>query len=120
MPRKATPARSIGPDWFLAEWMQAKNIRTQAELGQLTGWGKARCHEVYHGKTEYYRVIVNEVARALELEPWMLFMPPADAYAVIHHRNEIKAEALRLVAEERRDFIPAELPAERLRMRKLN
>lgn len=114
MARKATPARTIGPDWYLAEWMAAKGIRTQAELGRLTGWGKARCNEVFHGKTEYYRAIVNEVAAALHIHPWELLMHPAEANAI----KSMRESALRIAADERATFTPAEEPAERLAPRR--
>ena len=110
MPRKATPARLIGPDWYLAEWMTAKGVTTQAQLGRLTGWGKARCNEVFHGKTEYYRAIVNEVARALRIHPWELLMHPAEANAI----KAMRDSALQIAADERSTFTPAPEQTDRL------
>ena len=105
MPRKATPARSIGPDWFLAEWMASKNI-TQAELGRRCGWSKATTNDIYHGKTEYYRAILNQVATALEVFPWELLMPPAEANRIKRWRAAFEQEAVLRVAEEAATYHP--------------
>lgn len=106
MPKKRTETRTIGPDWFLQEWMASKNM-TQAELGRRTGWGKATANDIYHGKTEYYRAIVNEAARALEIETWELLMSPAQANRIKRWRAAFEAEQLLIAAEDRAGFSPA-------------
>lgn len=82
MARKANRARfEMRPDWYLVEWMRSKNM-TQAALGKATGWSKATVNDIYHGKTKYYRDILNECARALQINPYELLMPPELANAI--------------------------------------
>lgn len=82
MPRKAASPRAAAThDWYLQEWMRSLHV-TQAGLGKLTGWSKATVNDIYHGKTSYYRDIVNEIAKALHLQPYELFMPPDLAHAI--------------------------------------
>lgn len=111
MPRKASPPRAIGPDWFLSEWMAAKQV-SQADLVRLTGWSKATVNDIFHGRTEYYRAILNQVAAALSVQPWELLMHPAEANAILSMRDS----AIRIAAEQRAPFTPAPVdqPAERL------
>jgi transcriptional regulator with XRE-family HTH domain len=114
MARKTEPSQSIGPDWFLVEWMQSTKM-TQAELSRRTGWPKATANEIYHGKTSYYRQILNEAASALNVQPYELLMPPEEAYHVRRLRTVVEEEhRLRAVADQRAQFKPEEPPAERL------
>jgi hypothetical protein len=98
MPRKVPPARVPGPDWFLQEWMSTLGI-SQADLSRLTGWGKATTHDIYHGRTSFYRDIINTVARALNLEPFELLIPPERAMAF----RQVDS-AIRLAAETRTSY----------------
>ena len=113
MPRKATPVRQIGPDWYLPEWMASLRV-TQAELARRCGWSKATANDVYHGKTEYYRVIVNQVAAALEIHPWELLMHPAEAARIKRWRAAFETESLLRVAEEQASYTAPPEPADRL------
>ena len=61
--------------------MRSKRM-TQAALGKATGWSKATVNDIYHGKTSYYRDILNEAAKALQVEPYELLMPPELANAL--------------------------------------
>lgn len=101
MPRKALAPRPTGPDWFLKPWMETLGV-TQAELARRTGWSKPTTNDIFHGKTGYYRQIVNEAARALGLHPFELLMPPAEAMAI----RRVRESALRIAAEARIDFLP--------------
>ncbi len=103
MARKATPPREIGPDWFLHEWMKSKEMK-QAELAKRTGWSKATVNDIYHGRTEYYRAILNKVAGALEIYPWELLMSPAEANRIKRWRAAFENEQQVRAAEERREF----------------
>src|SRR3546814_3422518 len=76
MARKRENVTVVGPDWFLVDWMRSLHV-TQAKLGRETGWSKATVNDIFHGKTSYYRQIVNEAARALNIAPWELLMHPA-------------------------------------------
>lgn len=110
MPRKATPPRTVGPDWFLPEWMAAKRLK-QADLVRLTGWSKATVNDIVHGRTEYYRAVVNQVAAALQVHPWELLMSPAEANAILAMRES----AIRIAAESRAEWTGAPDPDEPLR-----
>lgn len=63
-------------------------------------------NEIYHGETEYYRAIVNEIARALEIYPCELLMPPAEAHRIKRWRAAFEAESLLHAAEERGEYKP--------------
>lgn len=117
MAKKSTPPRAVGPDWFLAEWMATKQV-TQAELGRRCGWSKATVNDIYHGKTEYYRVIVNQVAAALQLHPWELLMPPAEANRIKRWRAAFEQEAQLRAAEDPVPFTPSPAQQDRLLPRK--
>jgi transcriptional regulator with XRE-family HTH domain len=82
MPRKApNPAAPPSNDWFLKDWMKTLRV-SQAKLAKLCDWSPAKMNDIYHGRTSYYRQILNEVATALHLQPWELLMHPADAMVV--------------------------------------
>lgn len=103
MPRKLPPKlQDTGPDWYLVEWMRATGT-TQAKLGKVTGWSKSTVNDIYHGKTHYYRDIVNECARALNIHPFELLMTP-------EHANAIRAQqkASFTVVESVRSLDPEE------------
>lgn len=99
MARKSTERGNFGADWFLAEWMAAKAM-SQAELGRRTGWGKATTHDIVHGKTGYYRKILNEAAAALHVQPFELLLAPEEA----NHLRAMRESAIRLAAEERTEW----------------
>lgn len=106
MARKVIPPKAIGPDWFLQDWMKARDC-TQADLCRELNWSKAKVNDIYHGRTEYYRGIVNPIAWALKVEPWELLLHPADANAL----KAMQESALRLVAERREAFKAEQPPA---------
>lgn len=120
MPRKASPARTIGPDWHLAEWMATLGV-TQAELGRLCDWSKATVNDIYHGKTEYYRAIVNRISSALQIQPWELMLPVEQAMQIRRLRHAFDSELTLRAAEPKAEYDPgpADQPA-RLKPRKLN
>lgn len=78
MPRKSSrsqPSRPASPDWYLPEWMRTLNVK-QSQLAKLCDWNTSTMHGIYHGRTEYYREIVNLIAKQLKIEPCELMMPP--------------------------------------------
>lgn len=107
MARKREDGRAPGTDWYLPEWMDTLRI-TQAQVCRETGWSKATVNDIYHGKTAYYRQIVNDLARALRIEPFELLLPPEEAMQIRRLRTAVEEEGrLRAVAEARREFTPA-------------
>lgn len=103
MARKTTPPREIGPDWHLVEWMRSKQM-TQAELGKRTGWSKATVNDIYHGRTEYYRAMLNQAADALKVDPWELLMTPAEANRIKRWRAAFEDEQIVRAAEDRQEY----------------
>lgn len=101
MPRKAKQSTVIGPDWFLQEWMRYFK-KSQADMCRLTGWSKATMSDIYNGTTNYYREILNEVARALEVSPFELLMHPDEAHAL----RRLRDSALTIAADSRQTFTP--------------
>lgn len=99
MPRKAAPPKAVGPDWYLPEWMETLHVR-QADIVAATEWPKSRVSEIVSGKTSYYREIVNELSRVLNIQPYELLMHPEQANAIKRQR----ADALRIAAEERQEW----------------
>lgn len=94
MPRKKLASTAIGPDWFLPEWMKTLDVRP-VDLVRETGMGKATISDIVNGRTDYYRAIVNEMARVLRVEPFELLMPPEEAFAL----RRLRATALSIAAE---------------------
>lgn len=117
MPKKSSSGRTSGPDWFLPEWMASLRV-TQADLCRATGWSKATANDIYHGKTEYYRAIVNQLADALHVQPWELLMSPEDAHHIRRLRAAAADEYALRVAESGQTYKPGNEPAERIRPRK--
>jgi len=87
------PLKVVGDDWFLQSWMTTLGV-TQAKLSRETGWSKATTNDIYHGRTAYYRQIVNEAAQALRISPYELLMHPEEAMAI----RRMRESALRIVA----------------------
>lgn len=95
MPRKKLAPKAVGPDWFLTEWMKTLEVRA-VDLVRETGMGKATISDIVNGRTDYYRVLVNEIARVLRIEPFELLMHPDEAFAL----RRLRASALSIAAEQ--------------------
>lgn len=94
MPRKSAKSDGIRPeqpDWYLPEWMKTLRV-SQADLARECDWTPSTMHGIYHGRTSYYRDIVNLIARKLKIEPFELLMPPERAMAM----RRFQEAALRL------------------------
>lgn len=98
MPRKKTqkPRSAVGPDWFLPQWMKTLKV-SQAELARRCDWTGGTMHGIYHGRTAYYRDIVNLIAAKLNIQPFELLMHPDDAMAI----RQFRKDALRVVETSR-------------------
>lgn len=55
---------------------------SQARLAKECDWTPSTMHGIYHGRTSYYRDIVNLLASKLNIEPFELLMPPERAMAM--------------------------------------
>jgi transcriptional regulator with XRE-family HTH domain len=67
-------------DWHLKEWLAATGT-SQAELCRRTDYPKAKVSDLVTGKQRYNRDVLNDVAHALNIQPYELLMHPADAMA---------------------------------------
>lgn len=110
MPRKpANPVPFNGPhqaDWHLPAWMATLGV-TQADLCRETGMSKSTMSEIVNGKTHYYRALVNQLARALRVDPFELLLPPAEAMAI----RRMRSSALSIAAESHSHFRGAPIEA---------
>ena len=73
-------------DWFLRDWLAATDT-SQADLVRATDYPKAKVSDLVGGKQRYNRDIVNDVSRALNIEPFELLMHPEDAMAMRRMRQ---------------------------------
>lgn len=79
-------------DWYLKEWLASTNT-SQAALGRLTDYPKAKVSDLVTGKQRYNRDILNDVAKALNIGPHELLMHPEDAMAL----RQLRASARQIV-----------------------
>lgn len=94
MSRRGVPKGPV--NWFLREWMEACGLRgrgAQAKMMELTGWSKATMSQLFNGTQDYSPKVVNDAAKALNLQPYELLMHPDAANALKALRND----ALRVV-----------------------
>ena len=83
MPRKSSKSAGIRPeqpDWYLPQWMKTLEV-SQAVLAKACDWTPSTMHGIYHGRTSYYREIVNLIASKLRIQPYELLMSPEQAMA---------------------------------------
>lgn len=83
---QAGPYNLIVLDWFLTDWLKTLKV-SQAELGRLTDYPKAKVSDLVTGKQRYNRDIMNDIANALNIKPSELLMHPADAMALRRMRQ---------------------------------
>lgn len=79
-------------DWYLKEWLKATGT-SQADLVRLTDYPKAKVSDLVTGKQRYNRDILNDVSKALNLNPHELLMDPEDAMAL----RQLRASARQIV-----------------------
>jgi transcriptional regulator with XRE-family HTH domain len=65
-------------DWYINEWLKATGT-SQAELCRRTDYPKAKVSDLVNGHQRYNKDIINDVAAALNIQPFELLMHPADA-----------------------------------------
>lgn len=91
---RSLPPRAATPDWYLPEWMATLKVK-QAALAKECGWNNSTMHGIYHGRTEYYREIVNLIAGKLNIQPYELLMHPDEAMAL----RRLRETALTIAAD---------------------
>jgi len=77
---------------------------------ELTGWSKATMSQLFNGTQDYSPKILTEAAKALNVEPFELLMPPERAMSL----RRMRESAISIAAEERQDYKPAPPEDERL------
>ena len=87
-------AKKPGHDWYLRDWMATQRV-SQADLCRATGYPKAKMSELVNGVSRYNRDAVNDLARALSINPYELLMRPDQAFALRRQRED----ALRIVKD---------------------
>lgn len=92
------------PDWHLQGWM-AHFGKRQADIIADLGIERGRVSKIYNGRQPYTRALINQMARWLEIAPYELLMPPAEAIAL----RRLRETAHMIAAEDqRRDWVPAQ------------
>ena len=74
------PYNLIVLDWYLSDWLKSLQV-SQAELGRLTDYPKAKVSDLVTGKQRYNRDILNDIANALNIKPHELLLHPSEAMA---------------------------------------
>ncbi len=65
-------------NWFLREWMRALGVR-QTDLIEKTDYNKTTVSLLVNDRQDYSPEIVRDIARALQISPYELFLHPKDA-----------------------------------------
>lgn len=68
-------------NWYLRAWMKSLGVR-QADLINKTGLNKTAVSLLVNDRQDYSPEIVRDVARALNIAPYELFLHPDDANAL--------------------------------------
>lgn len=64
--------------WYLMEWMEFLKLK-QKDITEKTGWQKAKINRLYNDRNSYTNEVVIGIAKALDVKPYELFMPPEQA-----------------------------------------
>lgn len=95
----AAPTRR---DWYLQEWFETLGL-IQHDMVTKLGYPKNTAFKLWHGVQDYRRDYVDDISAMLNIEPFELLMPPAEAMALRRLRATIaevaRSEAPALVGE---------------------
>lgn len=76
-------------DWYLKQWLATLKM-TQADLVRATDYPKAKVSDLVKGKQRYNRDILNDLAKAMHVQPFELLLHPSDAMAHRRMRSAAK------------------------------
>ena len=76
--RSSTPPSELRHRWYFPEWATLKG-KIQADVDRELGWPRAKTNALWNGKQRYTQESVDQVATWLDVEPYELLMPPAEA-----------------------------------------
>ena len=77
-----------GHDWYLREWFETQGLK-QNDLVTKLDYPKNTANRLWHSVQPYRRDFVEAVADLLNIAPFELLMPPADAMALRRLRSAI-------------------------------
>lgn len=97
--KKHPPMGPEAPNWFIREWADALKMRP-VDLVRETDIPPSTMSEIWNGKTDYYRWLVNEFSRAMNIEPFELLMHPDEAFAL----RRLRTDAIRIAADTRQPW----------------
>ncbi len=101
MAKRSRPV--IPVTWYLREWMDTLNVR-QRDMMERAGWSKTTASLLYNCQQDMNVELLKSAAAALNRQPYELLMLPEEAFRIIRHKQEVEAEALRLVADRKLDY----------------
>lgn len=67
---------------------------------RATGWSRRKASDIVTGEQRYNRDIINDAARALNLNPFELLLHPADAMAM----RQLRQGGVSLASDNRSNF----------------
>lgn len=83
-------------NWYLREWVAATKV-TQADLVGKTGYTKTAISLLMNDRQDYNPAYVRDLADALNIAPYELFMHPDDAMAL----RRLRKDAISVVENSR-------------------
>lgn len=86
-------------DWYLAQWLGTLKAR-QTHIIERTGYPKSKVSKLVNCSQPYDRDVVNDIARALNIEPFELLMHPEDAMRM----RRLRETAISIAADENATF----------------
>lgn len=90
-----TMAKAPENDWYFRDWMTHLR-KKQADAVRELGWNKSKASLVWNSQQPYSRPLVNEVSRWLQIRPYELLMPPAEALSL----RRLRQTAAAIVADQ--------------------
>lgn len=92
------------PRAYLREWRTKLGL-TQPVLGERTGDGKDQISRWENGKLKLKVEKAMELAVAMGLQPWQIFVDPEEATAVLTGRDAVLFNLFRRLPPEDRDLL---------------
>lgn len=95
MPRvRKTPPPPRSHTWYLADWAAWRGKRQADALREL-GWSRSSASDLWTGKQRYTQDHIDEAAKWLEIQPYELLLPPAEAMSL----RKMREAALAIAAD---------------------
>lgn len=88
-------------DWYLKEWMKTLDMKNK-DLQEQCGWTVRITNQLINRKIRWHRDHLNLAAKALNIYPYELLIPPEDAMAI----RRLRSDAIRIAADNRIAYKP--------------